>query len=357
MTEVQTRRCRRHAHQGGQNVGKAPDRGNASPWRWFCSDDVPVHERLDVLNASFGGSAFPGEVMPADAAARLYMAGYAISLPGVFITHGVNRDVLYRRTSRHVAADAEDVFMLTITLGGGYHVHQQHADFLVRPGEGWAAVSGELATASNAPGQMRESLALMLPRAAFAHARLDMGKLLRKPVVCDNQGMHLLLSYLVGIESATAPLSPELGQRAADHISDLVLLSLGGSGEAAELARQRSVPDARLDRIKRDILQRIRSGLPLHLAALAARHGISPVYVQKLFERDGGGFSAYVLEQRLERVRSALRSPRFVARSISAIAYDAGFNNLSWFNRAFRRRYGMTPSDMRATTANVATQL
>ncbi len=329
-------------------MGKAPDLGNVSPWRWFCSDDVPARERLDVLNASFGDTAFPCEVMPAGDEAPLYMAGHAIALPGVFITHGVNRDVLYRRTARHVAADTEDVLMLTITLDGGYRVRQQHADFLVRPGEGWATVSGESAIASNVPGQLRESLALMLPRAAFAHARLDVGKLLRKPVVCDHQAMHLLLSYLTGIESATAPLTPELGQRAADHVSDLVLLSVGGAGDAADLANQRSVPAARLNRLKQDILRRIRTGQPLHLPALASRHGISPVYVQKLFERDGGSFSAYVLEQRLEHVRHALRSPRFAARSISAIAYDAGFNNLSWFNRAFRKRYGMTPSDMRA---------
>lgn len=334
--------------KGKQDVGKAPYSVNASPWRWFCSDDVPARARLDVLNASFGGTAFPCEVMPSGDEARLYMAGRAIALPGVFITHGVNRDVRYQRTARHVAADAEDVLMLTVTLGGGYHVHQQHSDFLVRPGEGWATVSGESAIATNVPGQLRESLALMLPRAAFAHARLDMGKLLRKPVVCDPQAMHLLLSYLGGIESATAPLTPELGQRAADHISDLVLLSVGGAGDATDLARERSLPAARLGRLKQDILQRIRTGQPLHLPALAARHGISSVYVQKLFEHDGGSFSAFVLKQRLEQVHNALRSPRFATRSISAIVYDAGFNNLSWFNRAFRRRYGTTPSEVRA---------
>ncbi|RUX33774.1 helix-turn-helix domain-containing protein, partial [Mesorhizobium sp. M7A.F.Ca.CA.002.09.1.1] len=35
-------------------------------------------------------------------------------------------------------------------------------------------------------------------------------------------------------------------------------------------------------------------------------------------------------------------------RSITAIAYEAGFNDLSYFNRAFRRRYDATPSDVRA---------
>jgi AraC-like DNA-binding protein len=33
--------------------------------------------------------------------------------------------------------------------------------------------------------------------------------------------------------------------------------------------------------------------------------------------------------------------------SITAIAFDAGFGDLSYFNRTFRRRYGATPSDIR----------
>jgi len=38
---------------------------------------------------------------------------------------------------------------------------------------------------------------------------------------------------------------------------------------------------------------------------------------------------------------------RFSNRPIALIAFDAGFADLSTFNRAFRRRFGMTPSEMR----------
>jgi AraC-like DNA-binding protein len=40
--------------------------------------------------------------------------------------------------------------------------------------------------------------------------------------------------------------------------------------------------------------------------------------------------------------------PRAAALKISIIAAEAGFNNLSYFNEVFRRRYGTTPSDVRA---------
>ena len=34
-------------------------------------------------------------------------------------------------------------------------------------------------------------------------------------------------------------------------------------------------------------------------------------------------------------------------RRISDIALDCGFNDLSYFNRCFRRRFGLTPSSAR----------
>lgn len=53
-----------------------------------------------------------------------------------------------------------------------------------------------------------------------------------------------------------------------------------------------------------------------------------------------------MMTQRLARAHRMLGDPRHARRSITAIAYEAGFNDLSYFNRAFRRRYDATPSDV-----------
>jgi AraC-like DNA-binding protein len=42
-----------------------------------------------------------------------------------------------------------------------------------------------------------------------------------------------------------------------------------------------------------------------------------------------------------------LTDPRRGGDKITTIALDAGFSDVSYFNRAFRRRYGETPSDVR----------
>lgn len=51
--------------------------------------------------------------------------------------------------------------------------------------------------------------------------------------------------------------------------------------------------------------------------------------------------------ERLDRAYRLLRDSRLAAQSISAIAYEVGFGDLSYFNRAFRWPYDATPSDIR----------
>jgi AraC-like DNA-binding protein len=49
----------------------------------------------------------------------------------------------------------------------------------------------------------------------------------------------------------------------------------------------------------------------------------------------------------LDACSKALRDPLQQTRSISEIAYSSGFNDLSHFNKTFRARFGMPPSQWR----------
>jgi AraC-like DNA-binding protein len=112
---------------------------------------------------------------------------------------------------------------------------------------------------------------------------------------------------------------------------------------------------ARLSVIKADIAANL-SDCDLKAATVAARQGVTPRYVHKLFESEGTSFSEFVLSQRLGRAYRIFSDPRFFDRLISSIAFETGFGDLSHFNHCFRRRYGVTPSDVRAQ-AKLITQI
>lgn len=76
---------------------------------------------------------------------------------------------------------------------------------------------------------------------------------------------------------------------------------------------------------------------------------MTPRYIHRLFELDGTTFSEFVLTLRLAHAYRMLRDARLLDSTISTIAFDCGFSDLSYFNRTFKRVYNATPSDIRRT--------
>jgi transcriptional regulator GlxA family with amidase domain len=156
------------------------------------------------------------------------------------------------------------------------------------------------------------------------------------------------LSYARFLASEKTLSNPELAWMAATHLRDLFALVVGASRDAGFVAEGRGLRAARLQAIKRLVTDRLGDG-GLSVGAVAARHRVSPRYVQRLFEGEGTTFTEYVLEQRLARVRAMLDDPRYAGWTVTAIALAAGFGDLSHFNRCFRRCYGASPTELRGT--------
>lgn len=170
--------------------------------------------------------------------------------------------------------------------------------------------------------------------------------LIARPLNANAGVKRLLQGYYDLIVENADSLDALAKTTAAQHLTDLVVLSLGAGRDQTELVRDRGLAAARLEAIKADVLARLGDG-DLSLAEVAQRNRASSRYVQILFERTGRTFSEFVLEQRLIRAARLLRDSLRRSRKVSDIAHLAGFNDVSYFHRAFRRRFGMTPSDMR----------
>jgi AraC-like DNA-binding protein len=80
---------------------------------------------------------------------------------------------------------------------------------------------------------------------------------------------------------------------------------------------------------------------------LAAAAGLSERYVNELLYEAGASFTMRLTELRLRKAADLLTRVGGGGGRISDIAFDCGFNDLSYFNRCFRRRFGLTPSAAR----------
>jgi AraC-like DNA-binding protein len=88
---------------------------------------------------------------------------------------------------------------------------------------------------------------------------------------------------------------------------------------------------------------------PLTLAEVAAQAHLSPNYFSERFRAvTGTSFQAYLQQRRLRFARSLLAATGI---GVTEACHAAGFNSVSHFGRAYRRRYGQAPSASRAVTA------
>jgi AraC-like DNA-binding protein len=206
-------------------------------------------------------------------------------------------------------------------------------------------------TSSEAPARVTkltdgQRWSMRIPRQALAETCPHIDDKIARLIDGNNELAKLLLNQIESAHRFGPKVDAVTNHAIARHLLDLTALCLGAVGDAAHLAKRRGLAAARLDAIKSDILRRL-GGFDLELATVAAAHRLSTRYVQHLFEQTGTSFTAFVREQRLQLAHRLLREPQGRSRKISEIATSAGFSDISYFNRAFRARYGATPKEIR----------
>ena len=232
-----------------------------------------------------------------------------------------------------------------MNLSGPFLASQRGQDVTLEPGDAILASCGETGTLTRP--SLGRAIGFSIPRAGLAALLPNVEDRLGRAIPRGTGALTLLSSYIASLMGDPALAAPELQQLAVTHICDLMALTLGASRDVVAVAMGRGVRAARLSAIKADIDKNI-ARRDLTLVAVAARHRITPRYIQRLFADEGTSFTDFVVGQRLARAHRLLMDPRFSNDAVSAIAFEAGFGDLSYFNRVFRRRYGATPSDVRA---------
>jgi AraC-like DNA-binding protein len=247
--------------------------------------------------------------------------------------------------TRTIVAEGDDSLSFFIKKSGNWALSQRQREVSLGEGDAVGVLDGE--PARKTVSQLT-SVRLFVPRAALAPLVGDVENVAMRVIPHDNEALLLLKKYVGVLPQDAALMTPELRQLAVTHIHDLIAMALGATRDGAAIANGRGMRAARLQAIKSDILEHLGS-LELSVKAVALRQRITPRYIHMLFELEGVTFSEFVLGQRLMRAHRMLSNPHFAGLSIATIAFAVGFGDLSYFNRTFRRRFGMTPSELRHT--------
>jgi len=309
----------------------------------FSSDAFPEAQRLpawrEVLNRKLLGFEIE-QLQPDPFHAKVMMRAQH----GLFTGAGTISSSINRRTQAMVASDNDDL-ALFINLDGEVVASPRMRPVAMR-------INDAILLSCDDVGEYQwrsptRVMMIRMPRASLSPLVPRIDDVVAQLIPRETDLLRLLTNYVSTLyDDDDFAMTPGASRVVVDHIFDLAALAIGAAYDPAALAMGHSRHAARLRVVKSDIVRNL-GRLDLTVDLVAANQRLSPRNIQRLFESDGTTFTAYVLEQRLTRAWRILSDPRFADRNISVIAYEAGFGDISYFNRSFRKRFGASPTEIR----------
>jgi AraC-like DNA-binding protein len=313
----------------------------------FSTDGLPQAMRAMAVSELHERAPVPGGIEPleplSNCPVRLDIAKQA--LPGLGIMIGTACGIRQAARSRVAASGSADDLLIAVNLSGRSIVQQDDQELKLADGDAVLATRGPQGFSIIRPGPTH-FLGLRVPRAAVTPPA---GRFSDTPIQLlprSNEALPLLVAYTSAILGEDLLPTPELRRLAVTHVHDLIAATVNSTLGRRPIADRPAIAAARLRAIMADIAGHL-SDCELSVAAVAQRQHVTPRYIHKLFEREGLVFSQFVLSHRIARAHRMLIDPRWAQRSISSVAFETGFGDLSYFNRIFRRCYNATPTEVR----------
>ena len=308
----------------------------------FSTDELQEKDRIPFWREHYGRLSLRVDIEPAKDA-PFEGCIMSKSYPGLQVMEGKLSAAKISRT-REFLADGSDDLVLTVNRAGAIAVSSCGREVDLGQNEALLMTSAEV-TSFDRP-TAGSSFSLCAPRLVLSPLVVDIEDAIMRPIPQHTDALRLLTTYASGLFEQRSPMDASLRNLAVSHVHDLMALTLGATRDASECARINGVRAAKLRMAKTYIMENSYQR-DISVGKLALHLGATPRYVQRLFEADGSTFSEFLLGQRLSRAHRMLCEPSFNQQAVSAIAYDVGFGDLSYFNRCFRRQFGLTPSDVR----------
>ncbi|MET0293186.1 MAG: helix-turn-helix domain-containing protein [Steroidobacteraceae bacterium] len=163
-----------------------------------------------------------------------------------------------------------------------------------------------------------------------------------EPVIrCSSSGVaNILLTCIRSALLVADDLTPQARIELGRSLDDLARLALRERLAPAQRLSRRSVMRERVKSFVRNHLH----DTNLTIDDIATTFNCTKRYLHKVFSEDQRSLNQYIWDLRLERCSQDLANAELNRRSITEIAFIWGFRSSPHFSRAFRQRYGASPS-------------
>lgn len=306
----------------------------------FSTDALPVAERFDAWRGALSAIWGAIEIEPSNHAP---FGGRILSRrKGGLVFNTVSyRGHSLIRTRRNLAAMADQFFVLSRPLRGPWRISTDRDDLQLSSGNLYLLSNGIPYRSHDQDGY--DTSNVMIPAARLLRRLPRLRQTYQFSLAAGGKAA-LVAAFSDQVAASLADCNEAEADYLGDQLLDLlaILLLRPEAGSEAEDGSVRAAHSAR-------ILAHIRRHPQADLspAMVAAAMGISVRYLHQVLQPTGRSLGDHVLEARLECCRRDLRDPLQSGRSITDIAFAAGFNHAGHFSRAFRRRYGLNPTDFR----------
>ncbi|MER5210582.1 helix-turn-helix domain-containing protein [Streptomyces sp. NPDC002838] len=301
----------------------------------LSTSSVPTRERLefwhDAVLATLVGLDISTEAGTVDATMRTDRLG-ELQITTVDCDPGE-----IHRAPRFVArGDGKQVFV-ALQCSGTTQVEQDGRYTELRPGD-LAFFESTRPYRMRFPQRFQQKI-FAVPRRLVGQPEAALGRITARAMRPAGGLATLLSPFMSRLADTSESYSGPVAERLADSAVGLL---------AAAAAQQLGVEPAGLPGADRVLLLRIQRFVRWHLAepgltpaVIARAHGISVRYLHRLFEQEGTTVGRWIRRLRLQECRRELTG----AASVGGVARRWGFSGTAHFGRAFRREYGISPTD------------
>lgn len=316
----------------------------------FSAERYDQAHRFDAWREEFAKRIANNDMERLDDPHRPFHAEIAnLPLGRVLFAHARGTPVRMFRDERHVA-DRNGDFTLVVPKRGNTRIARGEDVAATQGGAGalllayWDPASAAFHAGDDG---WFEAYRYVLPREVMLTAVPDADALCFRPIVTLNiRALDYLVQYTDKILLSHPFTDASVIERTSAYLVDLVAMALGPTRDAAAIGARRGFRAGLLQAMLAQINAECFDPR-FDVQAVAERHRVSVRYVQRLLERQGETFSHHVLRLRLDRVAAMLADPGHRDMRIGEIALACGFNDLSYFNRSFKRRFGERPRAFR----------